>query len=252
MSSFPEKTIPGVICLFDVDGTLTPARLQIGEKLKELLPELRKKIVIGFVGGSDLSKQEEQLGLDVLSQFDYCFSENGLTAYKMGQKLALQSFINWIGEEEYNKLVKFILGYLANIDIPVRRGTFIEFRNGMINVSPVGRNASTKERNDFEAYDKEHKIREKMVEALKKEFSHLKLTYSIGGQISFDVFPTGWDKTYCLQHIESEGFKEIHFFGDKAYPGGNDWEIYSDERTIGHKVESPEDTYRILKELFFK
>ena len=26
------------------------------------------------------------------------------------------------------------------------------------------------------------------------EFADLELTYSIGGQISFDVFPTGWDK----------------------------------------------------------
>lgn len=30
-----------------------------------------------------------------------------------------------------------------------------------------------------------------MVEVLQKEFAHLGLTYSIGGQISFDVFPTG-------------------------------------------------------------
>jgi hypothetical protein len=32
-------------------------------------------------------------------------------------------------------------------------GTFIEFRNGLINVSPVGRNCSKEERDVFEAYD---------------------------------------------------------------------------------------------------
>jgi phosphomannomutase len=32
------------------------------------------------------------------------------------------------------------------------------------------------------------------VEVLKKEFAHLSFTYSIGGQISFDVFPTGKSK----------------------------------------------------------
>ena len=120
----------------------------------------------------------------------------------------------------------------------------------MINVSPVGRNASTKERNEFEIFDKEHKIRETLVNALKEEFSDYGLTYSIGGQISFDVFPTGWDKTYALQHVEDEGFKQIHFFGDKSYKGGNDYEIYEDERTIGHAVNSPADTIRILNELF--
>lgn len=55
-----------------------------------------------------------------------------------------------------------------------------------------------------------------MVDVLRTEFADLQLNYSIGGQISFDVFPEGWDKTYCLQFIEDE-FQEIHFFGDKTY-----------------------------------
>lgn len=44
-------------------------------------------------------------------------------------------------------------------------------------------------------------------------------------------------------------FKEIHFFGDKTEKGGNDYEIFSDSRTIGHKVENPADTCRQLKTL---
>ena len=85
---------------------------------------------------------------------------------------------------------------------------------------------------------------------MKKEFPDYGLTFSIGGQISFDVFPAGWDKTYCLQHVEKDGFKEIHFFGDKTMVGGNDYEIFVDERTIGHSVQSPDDTVKILTELF--
>jgi hypothetical protein len=34
------------------------------------------------------------------------------------------------------------------------RGTFVEFRSGMINVSPVGRNCSQEERDEFEKYNK--------------------------------------------------------------------------------------------------
>jgi phosphomannomutase len=33
--------------------------------------------------------------------------------------------------------------------------------------------------------------------------------------------------------------------------GGNDYEIFSDERTIGHTVTCPEDTAKLLDELFF-
>jgi phosphomannomutase len=95
------------------------------------------------------------------------------------------------------------------------------------------------------------------------------LTFSVGGKISFDVFPNGWDKTYALRHVESEGFEEIHFFGDKTYKvwfstwfqvatfglnvyvqGGNDFEIFSDPRTIGHSVENPKQTADILRQLF--
>lgn len=81
--------------------------------------------------------------------------------------------------------------------------------------------------------------------------------YSIGGQISFDVFPTGWDKTYCLQHLEAEAkkpggikYSTIHFFGDKTYKGGNDYEIYQDPITIGHAVNSPDDTMAELRKIF--
>jgi phosphomannomutase len=81
-------------------------------------------------------------------------------------------------------------------------------------------------------------------------------SYSIGGQISFDVFPSGWDKTYCLQHVEAEKqvtgveYSTIHFFGDKTYKGGNDYEIFEDPRTVGHSVTSPEETMAELRKLF--
>ena len=114
-----------------------------------------------------------------------------------------------------------------------------------------------------------------MVAALQQQFPDYGLKYSIGGQISFDVFPLGWDKTYCLRHLRSRGFTAIHFFGDKTFEvicihdlhmythiqyihsdiiynmlsaivtmgqGGNDFEIFSSPETIGHTVTSPADT----------
>ncbi|KAI9745441.1 MAG: Phosphomannomutase [Claussenomyces sp. TS43310] len=226
----------------------------------QLLHDLRQKVAIGFVGGSDLAKQQEQIGtadIPVTSLFDFCFAENGLTAYKAGLPLASHSFIKWIGEDGYKQLVRFILHYIADLDLPVKRGTFVEFRNGMINVSPIGRNASVEERIAYEIFDLEHKIRESFIEALRKEFPDLGLTFSIGGQISFDVFPEGWDKRYCLRHLENEAkqpggipYTTIHFFGDKTYKGGNDYEIYEDPRTVGHSVRSPEDTMVELRKLF--
>ena len=36
--------------------------------------------------------------------------------------------MGWLGEERYKQLVNFVLRYLADIECPVKRGTFVEFR----------------------------------------------------------------------------------------------------------------------------
>eukprot|EP00039_Didymoeca_costata_P008041 m.107304 g.107304 ORF g.107304 m.107304 type:complete len:249 (-) comp13922_c0_seq1:2890-3636(-) len=242
---------PKTICLFDVDGTLTVARKVITQDMIDTLAALRKKCTVGLVGGSDFVKVNEQMGGNALTMVDYTFAENGLTAYKGETELEGQSFLKFIGEDNLKRVVNWTLKYIADLDIPQKRGTFIEFRNGMLNISPIGRNCSREERNNFEAYDKTANVRKTMVALMEKEFADLGLKFSIGGQISFDVFPIGWDKTYCLRHLKSHGeFTKIHFFGDKTYEGGNDFEIFSSDETIGHTVTSPADTISQLKELF--
>ena len=194
----------------------------------------------GIVSGSDEKKVTEQLTQSICDGAEYCFYENGLNAYAKGKLIERQSFKAWMGEEKLKTFINFCLHYIADLDIPIKRGTFVEYRNGMLNVSPIGRNCAGDERDEFEKYDKEHKIRETFIAALKEKFPDYGLRYSIGGQISFDVFPLGWDKSFCLKFIEKE-YDEMHFFGDKCYDGGNDYEIFLDERTVGHSVTDPED-----------
>mmetsp|Transcript_20772 Transcript_20772/g.29616 ORF Transcript_20772/g.29616 Transcript_20772/m.29616 type:complete len:252 (+) Transcript_20772:65-820(+) len=241
---------PRVIALFDVDGTLTQPRGEITKDMMAFLKELSKKVVVGIVGGSDLPKQEEQLGKGIVDVFPYNFSQNGLVAYKNGTLLEEQTLSKFLGEDNIKKIVNWTLKYLSELDIPVKRGTFLEFRSGMMNISPIGRNCTREERDAYEIFDLEHGIRETMVQKMKAEFQDLNLTYSIGGQISFDLFPCGWDKTYCLRFLNSDDFDEIHFFGDKTFQGGNDYEVYTHERTFGHTVTSPEDTKEQCTKLF--
>ena len=222
-----------VLALFDVDGTLTEPRKVVSPETVAFIAALREKIAIGVVGGSDLVKQKEQLG-DSPAMFDWCFAENGLWAAKDGAIIGQTSFKDHLGEDKLKKLINWILRYFSDLDIPVKRGTFVEFRQGMLNVSPIGRNCSREERNEFEKFDLEHKVclhraalplctfrarrppctchatprqvRETMVAKLREEFADYELTYSIGGQISFDVFPQGWDKTFCLKYLPEADF----------------------------------------------
>jgi phosphomannomutase len=71
-----------VLVLFDVDGTLTEARGEATLEIKDFLNKLKSKVKVGVVGGSDLVKQQEQLGEKIVDEVDFSFSENGLVAYK--------------------------------------------------------------------------------------------------------------------------------------------------------------------------
>lgn len=241
-----------ILLLFDVDNTLTKPRDVIENDFEEFLYKSVKPLAtLGIVTGANIEKLYEQLkGQKILNEFDYIFPENGIVHIENGVEVQKSSFNEKLGEEILKSFINFVLRYIADLELPFKRGTFIEYRNGMMNISPTGRQCSKEEREIFHEYDKEHKVRKKMIEALKKEFHDVDLTYAIGGMISFDVYPNGWDKSYCLTRIPSGKFKEIHFFGDQTEPGGNDYEIYSHVSTIGHRVSSFKDTQSILSEMF--
>lgn len=241
------------LILFDVDGTLTEPRKYIHEKMINTLKNITfiENVDIGFVGGSDLHKQIEQLGEENMSLFTWKFSENGLMAYHNDEIIHKKSIIDELGEDKYQILMNVFLSVLSETYIPKKRGGFIELRNGMINISPIGRSCSQVERDEFDEWDKIHKCREQMIQKIStnSDVKNMNLTFSIGGQISMDVFPKGWDKTYCLQFVEKT-YDTIYFFGDKTYLGGNDYEIYIDKRVNAYSVNNFNETIQILENIF--
>lgn len=116
---------PRIIALFDVDGTLTIPRGEITPEMMSFMKSLSEKITVGIVGGSDLPKQEEQLGEGIAKVFPYNFSQNGLVAYKDGELQEVQTISKFLGEDNIKRIVNWTMKYLADIDIPVKvRGAF--------------------------------------------------------------------------------------------------------------------------------
>ncbi len=66
----------------------------------------------------------------------------------------LQDIASHLGEDVVQRIINYVLGYFSKITLPVKRGTFVEFRKGMLNISPIGRSCSQAERDAFFAYDK--------------------------------------------------------------------------------------------------
>lgn len=114
----PEQ--PRTIALFDVDGTLTIPRGEITEEMMNFMKDLSKKITVGIVGGSDLPKQEEQLGKGIVNLFPYNFSQNGLVAYKNGEVMEVQTISKFLGEDNIKRIVNWVMKYLSEVDIPVK------------------------------------------------------------------------------------------------------------------------------------
>lgn len=241
-----------ILLLFDVDNTLTEPRGVIKKDFEDFLyKRVRPVATLGIVTGANIEKMYEQFnGKHFMQEFDYVFPENGIVHIEGGVEVQKSSFNEKLGESILSRFISFVLRYIADLHLPFKRGTFIEYRNGMLNICPCGSQCSAEERVLFHNFDNLHHIRRKMIKTLQKEFFDVDLAYAIGGMISFDVFPNGWDKSFCLERIPSGKFKEIHFFGDQTESGGNDFEIFNHFSTIGHRVSSYKDTQKILTEMF--
>jgi Eukaryotic phosphomannomutase len=75
--------------------------------------------------GSDLAKQEEQLGAGVVNAFPWNFSQNGLVAYKEGKLLEVQTLSKHLGEDNVKRIVNWVMKYLSEIDLPIKVRTWL-------------------------------------------------------------------------------------------------------------------------------
>ncbi|KAK1936253.1 putative phosphomannomutase [Babesia divergens] len=238
------------IIVFDMDGTLIEPLEPITDDVKDALLRCKNRgYEIAIASGSTYRSIVKQIGADFILRFDYVFSENGTNLYKDGELLHSMDILDEIPSHALKELVEFALDYIVRLDIPIKRGTFVEHRKSLVNICPVGRNCSKKERDEFALLDKKRGIRNQFIKELKARFSSVEhpLRFVAGGQISIDVFPEQWNKTLVLTHLK--GYSEIHFYGDNTSEGGNDYEIYNHPDVIGHTVKSYKDLISQLDDL---
>lgn len=244
------------LLLFDVDGTLCDSGKKITcEMASKLNDIIKNNIQIGIVGGGTYDKIMIQLNNSLYPH--YIFSECGSVYHKFDSENKTYILINKNNirnEAEYKKiniLVKICLDFISKVDYIIS-GNFIDLRNGLIYVSLVGMVGTDEERENFIELDKIHLYREKLIDLLKIKAKELELDeyldICLGGSVGIAIYPKKWNKTQVLKWIDDVENTEIHFFGDKYLPNGNDYELLSHELVIPHKVDSPCDT---LNELGF-
>jgi len=256
------------IVLFDMDGTLTDPRKPFDKILIEPLRALSKVSDIGIVSGSDYDYIIQQLEYLLFnSEMRYkihLLPCNGTKYYKPpstpDEKHELVYSANMkekLGKDKFKQLMVGLIEFLASVDLyrfPLT-GHFIQYRESMVNWSPIGRNAKDEERAAFIKYDNSMSpsYRTGLIDLLKRKLSirGLDVEIKLGGDTSLDIYPPGWDKTYCLKHFEG---KKCWFVGDRCDSDGNDRELYELLKQDGRafKTESPANTKLIISEDILK
>jgi phosphomannomutase len=252
--------------LFDMDGTLTEPRQVIEREMINKLLSLMKVSKVGIVTGSDYDYVIEQcLPLFEEGVLDPNLFEN-LTLYPCnGTKIFKWStaelkykeaysvnMIGALGQDNYNAILSKCLEYQTSISTIYRlpyTGTFLHYRGSMLNWCPIGRVANADQRSTWIEEDRHHKIREHFHSRLVSDMKNadIQASVTLGGSTSFDIYPTGWDKTYVLNHVDN---CKLIFMGDKCKPGGNDHTIYTAldaaEDHQSYSTCSPIETIRMI------
>jgi len=257
------------IVMFDMDGTLTESRQVFDSSiLGDALFRLSKYADIGIITGSDLNYLNEQMGhfLDSSScrYKTYLMPCNGTkllwppsTSSESHELIHEKSMKEHLGDKMYQTLLQELIYSqvdMANSGVPLT-GHFIDCRGSMINWCPIGRNATNSEREKFILMDKEEKLRQRVLEELRVMLKDKglwdKLKIKLGGDTSFDIFPKGWDKTYGLKHFSKW---DVWFVGDRCYPNGNDYEIYTEcsKNNQAFSTSGPEETAKIIDSIIEK
>ena len=242
--------------LFDIDGTLCEPKLGIKEDMVQKLKDLseKKDIEIAFVTCNDLPNAKLRLK-DSIPYFSDYYTENGVVTYDKDEKIIhKRTMLELLGQEKYDTLKKYFLDYIETIDVPFKVGNYLDERSAVINVSPVGNPITLEQRQEMKIWESEKHPVEKMRKACEDKFGkEYGLRFTKGGIKSFDVFPSEWDKTYCLKFIKEKGYDNILFFGDNTYPGGADYDLaIHDDITRGISVKGPEDTIKKINEILIE
>ncbi len=232
------------IYVFDMDGTLTPARLPMTQEFKNFFLPWLKTHCAFIATGSDYSKVGEQLPQDVIDEFDGLYCSMGNALYKKGELVYKK-------EIEYDENLLKDLEYFRQVTKYPNKlfGNYIEKRTGMINFSVIGRECTYEEREKYTAWDKDFGERKQIQKILSEKYPQY--DFELGGNISLDIIPKGCGKGQIAHHLRNSYPDDtIVFMGDRTFPGGNDYALAKElslmENTKVVQVENPDGVIKSL------
>ena len=252
------------IVLFDMDGTLTPARQKMSWQVLNALSDLQEEgFEIGILTGSDLDyiRQQCDIMFDVspVDPFKVHYLPcNGTKYYSLGANGFIPKYEKNMRKElketEWRRLIQLLASLQSSItrvhrNIPMT-GNFINYRGSTINWCPIGRQSTEEDRAEWCLLDEKQNIRKNWLTIARQGLDNADLEniiIKLGGDTSFDIYPEGWDKTYGFKSFSD--YDKVYFVGDRCGPYGNDKEAYELAGELGYNTEGPAQTVDIINQI---
>ena len=254
-----------MIILFDMDGTLTPARKSMSHSMAKKIGELSMKHDVGIVTGSALDYVLEQCGIltsiiDIDWEKIHLLPCNGTQRYRRIngsiERISFNDMKKAIGKDAYNTIISrlcfeqtLVCANFTNLEL---FGTFVQYRGSILNWCPIGRDSDGDDaaREVFIKFDNETNFREGKIVELNDWLDSANiadLTIALGGETSFDIYPAGWDKTFALQYFRKD-HDDIIFVGDRCRENGNDRTIYEACLPRAYETKGVQQTIELIQQ----
>jgi phosphomannomutase len=244
------------IFLFDVDGTLTPAKSKIDPKFAQAFLRWMADKEVYIVSGGSFVRIIDQLGVAIVDKTEGVFACMGNIFYQRREQINPSGMNEWqlVYENKFvppKNLYRSLNSYVSKSDYHTKTGNHHEVRVGMLNFSIVGRNATMEQRHEYASYDAESGERERIAGKLRKKYPDM--DFVIGGAVSLDIFNKGNDKSQIIHRYLKESLEHntVHFVGDRVAFPGNDYalasKLQSTPNGYAYEVESWQDTAELLK-----
>ncbi|MAF99209.1 MAG: hypothetical protein CMH61_01215 [Nanoarchaeota archaeon] len=237
------------IIMADVDDTTCDSCQLISEPMaQQISTMIQNGYTFAFISGTDSenlmkmisSKVKEEHHILGATGTNYTYVKNGLTEEQYSQLLT--------GEQK-NLIFSAVNSMIEEFSLEpaTSREDQIMDRGSQITLSTLGRNAPSIVK---AAYDPDGNKRKRMVTYLRQFLSSEVFDIHIGGTTSVDITQKGTDKEKGIREFlafHNYDAKDVIYFGDKIYPGGNDYAALRIVDCIS--VKNPEETLLRLKEL---
>jgi HAD superfamily hydrolase (TIGR01484 family) len=244
------------IIIADVDETICDSCQEISDEMAHQINSLIKKgFHFAFISGTTVKELQRMISSKVIEAHhilgttgtNYTFVNNQGNNSDNNQRtkeIYNHSFTDEEKKNIFTVLEKLITQF--NIQSMTTKEDQLQDRDSQITLSAIGRNASLELK---KKYDPDGLKRKEWINFIKEELNDYEL--KIGGTTSLDVTRKGLDKAWGIKEFAKYynlPLNEIIYFGDKLYPGGNDYAASKIVDCVA--VKSPEDTLKELRRLY--